>query len=200
MDIEVTNTSGVHEDDYDADGPGSTPCWDNHSSDSFDSQDSSYDIRHVSDKSFSSDKRSCCGKRGRAICAVCLIAITAASITVAILVPSRHRGKSNTVASGTAVETSDPTAAPTSFSLPPQCIPFYESVDGCLKNELNETDADFCIDCAWRFLPQDKDDCENLDSKVCNVLQSCGCGPCKDDLAIYLDCQTSCEIGDCSSR
>jgi hypothetical protein len=50
----------------------------------------------------------------------------------------------------------------------------------------------------WEFLPENKGYCEPLESQICNILQACGCGLCKDDLAFYFDCQTSCVI-DCSA-
>lgn len=201
MDVEVTNTSGVREYEFNTVEQGSIhphQVWDDEN-DSFDSQDSSFDLRQHPDNSFSSDKRRCCGRRGCILCvASLLILATAAGVAVALLVPAKNTDRStNAAASGNDGGTAAPTAAPTPQPLPPQCIPISDNVDSCLKNEMEQADADFCIDCVWRFLPENRGYCEPLETQICNVLRSCGCAACESDLAAYFDCQTSCII-DCN--
>ena len=75
-------------------------------------------------------------------------------------------------------------------------MPFYNAVDECLSVDLELEEADRCVDCVWRFLPANQGSCAPLEQAVCNVIQSCGCSSCEDELIAYMDCQTECLI-DC---
>jgi len=123
--------------------------------------------------------------------------LLAAIIAVAVAVPlvlARDNDRSSNVAAATNIM-DQPTPAPTNYlNLPPDCMPFYESTDVCLKEELAEQEADLCVDCVWRFLPSNRGYCKDLEASVCDIVKSCGCGPCEDELLAYLDCQTECEF------
>lgn len=138
-------------------------------------------------------------KRGLLICMfMVLLAAIVAGIVVAVLMPSNNKRSTN-VAAGTAGDTDIPqsTSAPTAAPpLPEECVPDYNNVDYCLKNELTEAQADDCVDCVWAFLPNNSGPCQQLEASICNVLSQCECGACSAFLENYLDCQSSCEF-DC---
>jgi hypothetical protein len=88
-----------------------------------------------------------------------------------------------------------PTAAPV-MPLPENCMQFYDVVDKCLSSNLEQAEANHCVDCVWQFLPANQGYCAPLERAICNVIQSCECSSCEDELISYIDCQTECLI-DC---
>lgn len=160
-------------------------------------------IKPVQDMStISSGDGSSCWRTGRWIC---IALLAAALIAVAVTVPlllTRDKRTTNTSAATTTdlsytptgpLSTEPPTAAPV-VQLPSECLTLSDSVDVCLTEEMTQEEATFCVDCMWRFLPDNKGYCEPLETAVCNIVQSCGCSTCKDELVRYLDCQTECEF------
>lgn len=148
-------------------------------------------------------KGGCCKCKLRWILLALLIAIViAAAVTIPlVLINERNKRNSNSSAILEGYPTNQltfpPTAAPVQ-TLPPSCEPIQEEVSSCFTVEMTQEQADTCVDCVWEFLP-DKTGlfCEEMEERVCEVVQACGCLTCQDELVSYLDCQTECEF-DCT--
>lgn len=139
-------------------------------------------------------------RRWKLICIalLCVLVIATAVTVPLVLLLNKDDGASN-VPAGSLFAPEPPSQAPTpppSLPLPASCVPLYDAVDECLSTDLSPEEADFCVDCVWRFLPANQGYCEPLEVAICNVVSSCGCSFCEDELLAYLDCQTECLI-DC---
>lgn len=165
-------------------------------SDTSDTDSYSWDVVKIKSgdemSTLSSGESAC--RKWRWICiALLLVVLIAVAVTVPLVLKKDDNRTSNTSASN--VFTNPPTAAPTAaLNLPSECMSSFNSVDLCLLVDLTEDEADSCIDCVWRYLPSREEPCQNLEMKICDVVRSCRCSSCEDELIEYLDCQTDCEI------
>jgi len=138
------------------------------------------------------------------VCFAVLFTAIVAGIVVAVVVPSNNKDRSTNIAANIVSETPPPTTTAPSAAppgLPEECVPSFNNVGYCLKNELSVEEEYSCVDCVWEFLPKDTEAtsaaaCQQMEVNICHVLSQCSCGPCTNLLEEYLDCQSGCEF-DC---